>query len=199
MKNSRSVEAAFWEWFKQNDDALWKFESNQEAVFDSLLKQLQKVHRDLTFEIGPEESGVREFVISAGGMKAAFPAVESLVDAAPTLPRWKFIKFRQRREDMFVVSLGDVSIHPDEVMCTLELNGNKVDITLFLGAEEDFDDSLRQQVGFLFLDAALGEYAVEMFVGYIEMLPAEASSPLTKQPLKNLAAEFDRLVKTMAN
>src|SRR5689334_6398671 len=61
----------FWSWFSANDDRLFDFERDQKAVFDELAAQLVRVHPDLTFELGPVRDGRRDFVVSAGGIKAA--------------------------------------------------------------------------------------------------------------------------------
>src|SRR4051812_44636605 len=82
-----SPESDFWAWFKKEDVKLFAFESNQEAVFNSLDAAIHRVNPDLTFEFGPVQDGRREFVISAGGIQSAFPAVESLHRAAPDLAR----------------------------------------------------------------------------------------------------------------
>jgi hypothetical protein len=90
-------EQTFWIWFQNNQNALFDFEKDREKTFGMLSAQLHKVNPTLTFEFGPIEQGQREFTISADGIKDAFPAVEALYAAAPQLPRWKFLKFRQRR------------------------------------------------------------------------------------------------------
>lgn len=165
---AHSAEAAFWEWFLQNDEAIWNFESAREVVFADLLKELHGVHPDLTFEIGPEQNGVREFVVSAGGLKSAFPAVERLVAEAPPLGRWKLIKFRPRRSEIGTIEIGDIIIDPKAVMFTIEPDGTKFGITLFLGKLHDFDKDIHTQIGFLVLDETLGEYDVETQVATLQ-------------------------------
>lgn len=64
---------------------LFHFETDQEKTFDKLSAELKKANPDLTFEFGPVENGKREFVISAAGIKTAFPYVESLFNSAPKL------------------------------------------------------------------------------------------------------------------
>src|SRR5258708_6440308 len=86
-------ESDFWAWFQKNEALLFDFEKDQEKVFDSLAAALHKVHPSLTFEFAPRQGGRREFVISADGIKDAFPKVESLYTSAPRIPRWQFIKF----------------------------------------------------------------------------------------------------------
>lgn len=188
-------EAAFWDWFVKNEDALFAFNMGTDTIFQNIIKELRKVHRDLVFEIGPVQNGVREFVISAGGMTNAFPSVERLVAAAPPLPRWKIVAFRPRRDDISTITIGDIVVDPEDVMFTLEPDGNKFGITLFLGKLREFDKEIHTQIGFLLLDETLGEYTVETSVGYIAILPEEASNGLPKQPFRHLAVEFDRLMR----
>jgi hypothetical protein len=76
------------------------FESNQEAIFDELNRQLNKVNSDLTFEFGPILNGKREFVVTADGIAAAFPAVEAHVQAAPTFDDWTIVAFRQPKDQI---------------------------------------------------------------------------------------------------
>jgi hypothetical protein len=65
---------------------LFDFAKDRERVFDQIAAELAKVDPDLTFEIRPKEPA-RDFVISAAGMKRAFPAVVGLSTAAPRSPR----------------------------------------------------------------------------------------------------------------
>jgi hypothetical protein len=87
----------FWKWFAKHEPKLFNFDFGQEIererLFDEVGSELQKVDPDLTFEFGPKETR-REFVVSAGGIKRAFPAVASLVAVAPAFERWQFFAFR---------------------------------------------------------------------------------------------------------
>lgn len=101
----RSPEARFWSWFEENESRLFAFENKQEQNISELLRELHRIHESLTFEIGSETKGLREFIISADGNRAAFPFVIRLADAAPSLPRWNIVKFRPRRtEPCFILS-----------------------------------------------------------------------------------------------
>jgi hypothetical protein len=59
-------------------------------------EQLIQVHAKLTFVFGPK-ADPREFVISAGDIREAFPAVSSLVAAAPKLDLWRSRQNRHSR------------------------------------------------------------------------------------------------------
>src|SRR5690606_22854080 len=86
--NTQSKEDRFWNWFLKNQETYYAEVDNldlREKLFDNLTTHLVKVHPDLVFEFSPiRESGVREFIISTDGIKAAFPLVEKLVAKAPT-------------------------------------------------------------------------------------------------------------------
>ena len=183
-------EQSFWNWFVRHEDELMHFERDRESVFDALSMELARVHPDLTFEFGPEQNQHREFVISAGGIKAAFPAVESLVASAPDLPAWTVIAFRPRRTTINVIELGAYRIDPDDVQYSLLRCDNKLGVYLFLPGYADGDASIAE-IAYLFLDEALGEYDVETKLGLIKMLPADIEVEGPRFPLRDLPAHFD--------
>src|SRR5215470_7188766 len=79
MFNFGSKYKNFWKWFLSHEDEMFHFEADQERVFDKLAMALRRVHPDLVFEFSSIQNGRREFVISAAGIKKAFPEVTALV------------------------------------------------------------------------------------------------------------------------
>lgn len=150
-----SAERKFWEWFEKNKDEIFDFELDQERILDKLSDRLARVHRDLTFEFVPKEDGHREFVVSAGGLKQAFPAVSSLVSAAPHLDRWRIIAFRPRRSPLYHIQIGDKSLDPDDLEFSLFAAGSAIGVQLFIPGFRE-DDTTLKQIGYLMLDNALG-------------------------------------------
>ena len=134
---------------------------------------------------------MREFVISAGGIRKAFPPVSALVAAAPKLERWKITGFRPRRTPFNGVKIGLTQVNSEEVEYSLVTNGMKIGIQLFIPGLRD-DVLAFKQIGYLLLDEALGEYDVEIKVGPIQMLPADASRTAERFPLSELPADFDQ-------
>ena len=189
-----SREETFWQWFQANDSRLFNFETNQEKVFDELQAELHKVNSGLTFEFGPKENGVRDFVISADGIKDVFPSVISLANAGPTLPHWKIIKFRPRR-GLGPISLNGLKLLPEQLDFTIEPDGSKAAITLFIDGYRESEHDRYAGVGFLMLDQALGEYDVEMKVNGIDFKARTAKSKLPKHAFSELAAVFDEFEK----
>jgi len=192
FRGSKSTpEQNFWTWFKDNENDVFDFEKNRERTFDRLAAEMHKVNPSLTFEFGPKENGHREFVISADGIKEAFPAVESLYAAAPTLPRWKFIKFRPRRKP-FDVSYAGVSVKARSVKVRVDPQGQTADITVFIPGYTAAERQAYTGIAFLFLDQALGEHDVETRVGKISVEAApEAGNTYS---LESLPAVFDSLL-----
>lgn len=187
-----SPETSFWKWFGENERMLFDFETDQERVFNSLAGELDRVHPDLTFEFGPKkEDGWREFVISAGGIKAAFPAVESLFSMAPKLDRWKFTKFRPRRAPM-TIEIAGRSIAPEDVHFRLFRDGEKIGIMLFFDGYAESERNFFGNVGYLLLDEALGEYTVETQVGFIEFADRNSKYFDAGLSLPELASQFDQ-------
>jgi hypothetical protein len=121
------------------------------------------VHRDLTFEFSSVTDGRREFIVSAGGIKIAFPEVLTLVGDAPALPRWQIIAFRQRK-DMPTIRYGGKTIERESVFFDYVSMDDKIDLTVFMqgltgGSAEDI--TAIKTMGYLLLDATVGEYGVE--------------------------------------
>ena len=184
-------ESVFWDWFAKNEARLFSFEQDQERIFDELAERLHLVNPDLTFEIGPVSGAKREFVISAGGSKAAFPSVEALYAAAPPMPRWTWVKFRPRRAELNDLIYGDTIIKADDVHYILAKDGDRIGIVLFFDGYSKQEDETFGQIGYLFLDEALGEFTVETKVGFIEFENRESRHFSRARPLRELADHFD--------
>ena len=188
---SAKGEKVFWDWFSKNEVRLFHFEQDQERIFDELAEQLNLINPDLTFEFGPVSDEKREFVISAGGIKAAFPAIEALYATAPPLPRWTWVKFRPRRAELRDLIYGDTTINADDVHYMLAKDGDRIGIVLFFDGYSKQEDATFGPIGYLFLDEALGEFTVETEVGFIEFQNRESKYFSRARPLRELADHFD--------
>jgi hypothetical protein len=189
-----SPEAEFWQWFLQNEDDLYHIDRHQERTFARLSAALDRVNENLTFEFSTDER--REFVISAGGIAKVFPVVRRLVEAAPLarLPRWRIVAFRQRGSLDLVIEVGGLELPPDQVRYVLEEDHDpkRRALTLYVpGFDESGEDDRAPHLGFLLLDAALGEYDVATYLGHIHFEPWHHEGYQDSRPLTELPAEFD--------
>jgi hypothetical protein len=187
-----SAESEFWSWFQRNEESLFDFEKDQERTFDRLATEMRKLHPNLTFEFGPQEKGRREFVISADGIREAFPAVERLFMSAPKLRRWTFIKFRPRRE-AFDLNYKGLVVRAADVSMVLKRDGTKVGITVLIPGCSAATYNQYLGLAFLFLDQALGEYDVETRVSHIAV-QAPTTGMTGAVPLGRVPAAFDALL-----
>jgi len=185
-------EENFWKWFQSNENSLFDFENDRERTFDRLGAEMHRVNPNLTFEFGPKEDGRREFVISADGIREAFPAVEALYAAAPSLSRWKFVKFRPRRKPSDI-SYAGVSIRAASVSVQIRPSGKMADITVFIPGYTQAAYQTYAAIAFLFLDGALGEYDVETRVGRVSVESAP-KAPTQTYSLEDLPPAFDSLL-----
>jgi hypothetical protein len=192
--------AYFWRWFIQREPQLFEFDATREAgretIFNEIAHELHKVDPDLTFEIGPHGTPKREFIVSAGGIKRAFPAVVSLVGAAPTLHRWQITAFRPRRSPISAVEIGRKRVDPRDVQFSLLDNGKMAGLHLFIPGFREDDLDLKQ-IGYLLLDEALGEYDVESRLGLIKMLSPQTPTDWERHQFADLPSFFDRLVSRL--
>jgi hypothetical protein len=184
-------EDVFWQWFAANETRIFNFETDQTIVFDQLTKELSRVNNDLTFEFGPVRAGKREFVISAGGIREAFPSVEALYAKAPPLKRWIWVKYRPRRLPINDIAFGGRQIRAADVRYVLTKDGERAGIVLFFDKYSKDEDRFFGQVGYLLLDEALGEYAIETKVGYIEFQSRDSKYFPRSRPLNELPEHFD--------
>ena len=168
-----SPERKFWDWFQVNSKRLHEFEKDQEKIFNELDAEMDKVNKDLLFEFGPDQDGVREFTVSGGGVKAVFPAVKDLVAAAPKMKEWKIVAFRQPKSLDYRIKFGDQELTVDDFWFSHQkAPDNKTDIKVFIRGLNKENESVMHQLAFLFLDSAIGEYNVATKIGGIEFLPA---------------------------
>ena len=86
----------FWQWFQDNIDRFNYFEDDQQHLMDELSAQLHQIDDNLVYEISSANSGTRELVISADGIKESFPSVVTLTKAAPEVKGWTITAFRPR-------------------------------------------------------------------------------------------------------
>jgi hypothetical protein len=149
-------------------------------VADELAKQLKKVNKGLSFLFGPVVDGRREFIISADGIRERFPAVKTLVSAAPDIPGWKIIAFRPPVQDIsdLTLMLGDTEVSANDIWFAVQQSGPNFDLEIFLNIPPTSNRDTVTGAAFLILDHTVGEYNVETRFGSITIkdLPTNPAS-----------------------
>ena len=191
--------ADFWRWYEANEDELFHLDQNSNELFDRLTEAMHRVDQNLTFEFSPVlKNGSREFIISAAGNKSSFRSVEALYAASPVLPRWAFIRFRQRRDltSDFKVQYASHLIKVSEVHYAIfkDRKPGKIGLMVFMDGYSLKDRDNWDQIGYLLIDSALGEYDAETHVGEILFFSRESEYFRKARPLAELPSHFDKML-----
>jgi hypothetical protein len=196
--SSATREEDFWAWFQTNEDRLYNAERNGALIITDLMDELEKVNENLSFEVGPPNADhQRDFVLSADGFLRAFPAVEALHAAAPELPRWNIIKFRQREavHGGTVVASIDGEAQSGEMRYIMTTDGGKVAISLFLPGAGNLSHDVNTYVARLHLQVLLGEEDFGRFVRQVSVWDVTDERYNVSKPIVDLPSEFDAALK----
>jgi hypothetical protein len=163
-----SKEEQFWSWFSTNQEALYQATHESVDLYSTLDEQLNKVHSDLTFEFSHNPSNsIKEFCISADGMKEHFPAVIDLVKIAPKLSNWNIRAFRQRiTNEEIVISMESIDLSYDDLFFQYSPDHSKISLEIHARNFHNNNDFIGAI--FILLDALLGEYDVATQISTIE-------------------------------
>jgi len=181
----------FWTWFKKESNIFYMHETIPENSLDKLHNELHKVNEFLTFEFGPKTTK-REFIISADGIKEAFNDVEKLVELKPIMENWKILKFRQRKNFDNIITINNASLYPENIRYVLFPYNNRIGLILFISGFLNNEDIFKQ-MGYLFLDDALGEYDVEIKIDGIKFCDYNDEYFEQSLPTRILREDFDKL------
>ena len=96
------------------------------------------------------------------------------------------------------MTLNGLRISPEQVQFTIEPDGDKAGITLFIEGYSPNEFEKYAGVIYLMLDQTLGEYDVETKVGFIKLKSKSAASNLARQSFSALAPTFDKFVRSIS-
>ncbi|TWT25390.1 hypothetical protein [Planomicrobium sp. CPCC 101110] len=163
---------AFWQWFEANGQSYYDLSDDKtEKLLYQLDKKIRKVNQDLAWEFSAElVDGKREFTVSADGIVEAFEDVIDLVKAAPELPDFEIVPFRQPREEEFSAECNGVKLTMDDIFYSHEIGEETklIHLCLYIRGLTAENEEDYISLAFVLLDTAIGEYNVGMNVGEIE-------------------------------
>ena len=169
---------AFWAWFLEREQFYYHLELyDMDDLFEQLGNALHKVNENLTFEFSqilPNDK--REFTISADGIRSAFPAVIQLIDAAPTLTKWKLVAFRQPASTPICIQIENISISYDDIKFKYHIHNRELALTFYV---KDFTapSPVHEVAICILLDALLGEYDAVTKIRYVDLAPLRDAEP----------------------
>jgi hypothetical protein len=169
---------AFWDWFVGHHHKYLFLDDMEEEVKDraveELLDQLHQYSEQLSFEVGihPKDFQAR-LVISADGAVPYFGAVERLVDAAPDISPWKFVRFRQPRGGSRITQYAGREFDPQKIVFLPLSMTDKPDAVAIRVCYPDYtaeDNATFIRATYLMLYALIGEKAVAFNIDYLDVV-----------------------------
>ncbi len=204
FKKQNTVEG-FWKWFEKNEQELRSFPQNPDYHLNRILKQLQKIEKNLAVELEPARKGSPPIMtISADGVRENFPIVQEFISNAPVLEHWKFVAFRQRMsKDQIkgmVLRSQDFELNPMEMRFAPISDRDNLDIILYTKGVNAVNYEQVAYGGLLLVDNILGEYdCVTKVRSYdFHQLPTSKSELRKLKPLLQLADFVDRWTEQKA-
>ena len=199
----KSKEVIFWDWFSSVEE---EFHADYIRLKGSpggktlgtdhhnreLLTELHKVNPNIYFEITYNKDRSINLTFTAEGMIEVFPAVDSLVKAAPKYERWKIFAFRQRVDgDDFTVEYDQYKISYSDIFFQYSTENDELGIQLNV---RNYDETGQMQNAiYLLLDNLIGEEDVVKKIDWIDWVPLKEESKDSLLPLIELRQLVDSM------
>lgn len=167
LGKKKSTPQEFWDWFVSDNARLKEMDLN--ALINEIFVKGSEVDPGLRFGLMPGKDGADWILeVCAGGVKATIPAVEKLVAAAPDVPGWEIVAFRQPR-DLPEIRMGDHSVDLNQTrFVETGRRGAVLDVTLYLPVPAGVPKNVIGELGFIALDHTLGEMVVMTRLGHVQ-------------------------------
>lgn len=163
--------AEFWSWFLKNEPLLYygtDHKDRRREVLCQISAELKKLNKHLVFELSPILEGeLKEFIVSADGIKEAFHIVRQLIKYAPKHPNWVFIAFRPRLAcNDLTISMGAIDFSYDDLFFRYVQTDKEFGIELNV---RNFNQTIWEKNAlFILLDALIGEYDAATEIDWVE-------------------------------
>jgi hypothetical protein len=166
--------AAFWSWWSETGAAFCAValaERDVQRIVPVLGPEVDRLHRDLAWELAAGTVSEHVLVLSPeGSPELRALARRWLLAAPPATETWSYSDVRPVTPDPdeVVITLDDgTPLALREVTVAARRRGSRLDLTVHHPAFAHLPQDVRMRLTFLVLDAALGETAVELWVGTI--------------------------------
>jgi hypothetical protein len=201
---SRTVAAAaqteavsrFWGWWSDGGAAAVSAAIEQrrpEQMVELLAPQITAVNERLAWELGQGSTSAHLLVVTSGGDPAVRGLARRWLRAAPPSDlTWQFADARQPSADLDGVELelSGTRIDAGTVQVSARVRGAEVDVSLFHPAFARFDERQRATATYLLLDQAVGENAVETWVGAVTAITAAPLDPISLRGLRAVVRQL---------
>jgi Family of unknown function (DUF695) len=184
--------ATFWTWWDQNAQPI--ADSIATGELERFIKPMSaRVHAidpGLSWEFGAGDSSRNQLTITAeGDPQLRRTARQWLREAPPADQTWSFHDLRQASGLNATLQLNEATLVLSEITVTAIPVGSGLNVTVHHPAFAGLSDAMQAQISALALDAALGEEAVELWIGTIEHTPTATAQAIPLGELSEALAE----------
>lgn len=173
----------FWAWFERKSDSIARSGPKNLLLVYQITWRLRRIHRGLCWEITPSQ-----FCVSANGYRALIPLVESVVSAAPVIPGWTIVAFRQPVPG-HKVEMAGVVLNAESIRFASTGEGSTLDVCFYLEGLTPENETRLVGAAFIVLDNEIGEYNIATKIREITFDNLLAA-PHGHQPVSELATRL---------
>lgn len=200
MTKKDQAAAALWRWFAAHSDELrskLKARAIDSSLSEAITSYVRGVHPRLNWELGPESpTGGLFFAFSPGGNPELLSVARKAVEAAPPISGWTFRAGKppkQWKNRVVVLPLEGTRrrvCFDDWRFSNASRADDVIHITLYGTDIDDLKQGSRQTLGWILLDAELGEeftatHLIEMDVKSLGEVTVSVTRPIAE--LRELA------------
>lgn len=197
--------------FKEGVDKCWKTFAKEEAsiremmdnkteadeLLDTVNKTLSDAFHNVYFEMGINEEGKYELILTPEGDRASLFPLEYWKQAAPEELKkiWNFYSSKPGNADSeFGLRMYDTNLDKDKVQIFAEVNeqNQKVDISVYSKELLTLEENQRYSMFFILLDQFIGELYTMEYIGMIEFIDKPLNGNPT--PISSLKALIDESI-----
>lgn len=184
--------AAFWAWWEHNAQPIAdSIETGElERYITPMSARVHAIDPGLSWEFGAGRSSRHQLTVTAeGNPELRRTARQWLREAPPSDQTWSFHDLRQASGLNATLQLSDTTLALSEITVTAIPVGSGLNVTVHHPAFADLSEGMQAQISALALDAALGEEAVELWIGTIEHTPTATAQAIPLGELSEALAE----------
>lgn len=192
---ARAIEA-FWTWWADHCDelALAIGDGSIRQWVDGMSSNVGGIDPGLAWEFGPGTTSMHRLTVTAGGDPSLRQVARRWLRGAPAPDAtWEYGDLRPASGLSDTLEIGGVELHLDDLNVAATPRGTGLDVLVHHPAFARMPEGLRTQISFLGLDSAVGEEAVELWLGEIATAVdrPEGARPLADLPglLAEVAAQ----------
>lgn len=168
----------FWKRFTKEESAIREMIDNKtegKIIVDKINEALSEAFKNPYFELGKNEEGKYELILTPEGDRAALFPLEYWRQAAPEALKktWNFYSSKPGKPDgSFSMTMYDTSIGKENISIYYSINtqNQKIDLEIYSPELLALEESQRYNMFFIFLDQFIGELYTMEYIGSIDFI-----------------------------